>query len=98
MDFRDIKSVYRTGENILIIYEDNSHVEKPLVEATEQERFMLSYFQAMQLLNLEKELLWTTGECICEPDFELSIKRKENSEDIIASAFKDIVITGKKLV
>lgn len=97
-DFRDIKFVCKINNDILIIYKDNSSIKKSLLEATEQERFMLSYFQAMQLLKMEKELLWTTGECICEPDFELKIKRKENSEDIITSAFKGIVITGKKLV
>jgi hypothetical protein len=96
-DFREIKLAYKVEEDVVLVYDD-SVIRKSLAEATEQERFMLSYFQAMQLLNLEKELLWTLGECICEPDFNLNIKRKENSEDIIASAFKDIVITGKKLV
>lgn len=97
-DFRNIKSAIQNDNDIILVYNDGSSVTKPITEATEQERFILSYTEAMQLLKIEKEILWTIGECTCEPSFNLNIKRKENSEDIIASAFKDIVITGKKLV
>ena len=97
-DFRNIKSAIQNDNSIIIVYNNGYSVTKPITEATEQERFILSYTEAIQLLKLEKEILWTIGECICEPDFKLNIKKKESSEDIIASAFKDIIITRKKLV
>ena len=98
MNFKNIKYAFKNDDDVTLVYDDESRVTKPLSEASEAERFMVSYYQTRLALDMQKEILWATGKPICEPDFDLNIKVKGNSDKILQEYFNTFIIEGKSIL